>query len=249
MSTRAALFKSYWALRRVIAPGLKFSQATYEDVLRTHVNGDTRWVDIGCGHSLLPSWRGKEEEQLVGNCRVLVGVDYDLPSLKKHSSIKLKVRGDVGALPFKSGCFNLVTANMVVEHLDHPGRQFQEVSRILSPQGLFLFHTPNALGYGVIISRVIPDWMKRKLALILQGRKEEDVFKVFYRANTEKQLAEVARSSGFKVLTVQMFNSDAILGVIPPLALIELLWLRLLMTKPFRPFRTNMIAVLQKTDS
>jgi SAM-dependent methyltransferase len=145
------------------------------------------------------------------------------------------VRGDVATLPFKNGCFDLVTANMVVEHLDRPDRQFQEINRILSPNGLFLFHTPNALGYGVMIARLVPEWLKGKLIYLLQGRQEEDVFKVFYRANTEKRVTELASASGFKVAKVDLF--------------IELLWLRLLMTRPFRPFRTNMIAVLQKVDS
>jgi ubiquinone/menaquinone biosynthesis C-methylase UbiE len=249
MSIRATLFRLYWALRRVIAPGLRFSQVTYEEALRNHVAPGIRWIDIGCGRSLLPSWRAEEEVQLVKTCKVLVGIDYDLPSLKMHPSIRWKVRADVGALPFKSGCFDLVTANMVVEHLDRPSRQFQEVNRILSPQGRFLFHTPNALGYGVIVSRLVPEWLKRKLALVLQGRKDEDVFKTFYRANTEKQLTELAGGSGFKIARIDLFNSDAILGMIPPLAFFELLWLRLLMTRPFRPFRTNMIALLQKADN
>jgi ubiquinone/menaquinone biosynthesis C-methylase UbiE len=243
---RAALFKLYWALRRIIAPRLRFSQATYEDALRRHVTPGTRWIDIGCGRALLPSWRAKEEEQLVSQCKVLVGMDYDLPSLKLHPSLRWKVRGDVGTLPFRSESFDLVTANMVVEHLDQPDRQFREISRILTANGRFVFHTPNAHGYGVVVSRLVPEWLKGKLILLLQGREESDVFKTFYRANTEKQVIDLARASGFEVSAIELFNSDAILAMVPPLAVLELLWLRLLMTSPFRPFRTNMIAVLRK---
>jgi hypothetical protein len=43
-----------------------------------------------------------------------------------------------------------------------------------------------------------------------------------------------------------MIVSDAITAVILPLAAIELLWIRLLMTAPMRPLRTNIIAILQK---
>jgi hypothetical protein len=40
--------------------------------------------------------------------------------------------------------------------------------------------------------------------------------------------------------------SDAIFSVFPPIAVIELLWIRLLMTAAMKPLRTNIIAVLQK---
>jgi SAM-dependent methyltransferase len=246
MNLRSALFHVYWGLRRVIAPGVKYSQATYEEFLTRYVNRDTRWIDIGCGHSLLPSWRSNEEKALVERCKVLVGIDYDLPSLKAHPTIRWRVRGDVTKLPFKAASFDLVTANMVVEHLDRPEDQFAEIRRILKPDGLFLFHTPNALGYGVLIGRFVPEWLKGKLIYVLQGRAEHDVFKTHYRANTEKQVVALAGASGFRVSTINMFVSDAILGMIPPLAALELLWLRILMTAPFRPFRTNMITVLQK---
>jgi ubiquinone/menaquinone biosynthesis C-methylase UbiE len=247
MSLRSTLFNVYWGLRRVIAPGVKYSQATYEEFLTRYVTSDTAWIDIGCGHSLLPSWRATEEKQLVDRCKVLVGIDYDLPSLKAHPTIRWRVRGDVATLPFKNASFDLVTANMVVEHLDRPEDQFAEISRILKPNGLFLFHTPNAKGYGVVVSRLLPDAVKNRLALLLQGREEHDVFKTHYRANTEQQVTALAGASGFRVAQVNMFVSDAILAMIPPLAALELVWLRLLMTAPFRPFRTNMITVLQKT--
>ncbi|HET7218519.1 MAG TPA: class I SAM-dependent methyltransferase [Vicinamibacterales bacterium] len=246
MDLRSTLFKLYWRMRRAIAPSLRYSQYTYEESLRRHVAPETRWIDIGCGHSILPSWRANEERQLVQQCRVLVGIDYDLPSLQAHPSIQWRVRGDVTKLPFQNAAFDLVTANMVVEHLDSPEAQFREVSRLLRPKGLFLFHTPNALGYGVMLGRLLPDAVKRRLARVLQGREAHDVFETYYRANTEARIRELASASGFTVATVDIFVADAVFAMIPPLAFLELLWLRLLMTRPFRQFRTNIITVLQK---
>lgn len=114
-----------------------------------------------CGHSILPRWRANEELQLVKTCKAIFGIDYDLPSLKAHRNITKKLRGDVTSLPFRSEAFDLVTANMVVEHLDNPNEQFREISRILRPKGVFLFHTPNAYGYGVILSKFVPEWLKQ----------------------------------------------------------------------------------------
>jgi SAM-dependent methyltransferase len=61
---------------------------------------------------------------------------------------------------------------MVVEHLDNPDEQFREIGRILKSKGVFLFHTRNAFGYGVILSKVVPEWLKGKLIYLLEGRAE-----------------------------------------------------------------------------
>src|SRR4051812_1010754 len=138
---RMKLFNVYWKMRGVIAPRLKHSQELYEEVLKTYAGEQTRWLDLGCGHHVLPPWREEEEQRLIANCGMIVGMDYDLPSLRKHRSISRKVRGDINHLPFKNDYFDLVTANMVVEHLASPDVQFREVGRILKPGGTFLFHT------------------------------------------------------------------------------------------------------------
>lgn len=243
---RQTLFEIYWRLRRVIAPTLKYSQYTYEEALRRYIPAGARWVDIGCGHSLLPAWRAQEERALTARAQTLVGIDYDLDALKSHPSISWRTRGDITRLPFRNGSFDVATANMVVEHLDDPDTQFLEIGRVLKPGGLFVFHTPNARGYGVLLGRVMPEAIKVWLARLLQGRRSHDVFTTYYRANTEARVKELAERSGFEVRDVQLFVSDAVFAMVPPLAILELIWLRLMMTAPFRLWRTNMIGVLQK---
>lgn len=184
MDIKRALYKIYWSVERIIAPRLKYSQYLYTNVLESHLSPNIKWLDLGCGHQILSLWRSQREKHLVGNCKMLVvGLDYDLHSLKKHKTIVLRVRGDISKLPFKASAFDLVTSNMVVEHLDSPEIQFKEINRILKPGGTFLFHTPNALSYTTIMSRLVPKKLKDKLVYILEGRKEEDVFDTYYRAN------------------------------------------------------------------
>jgi SAM-dependent methyltransferase len=249
MNARKNLFKFYWAVQKVIVPTLKFSQTLYEEVLKNYVTPDTRWLDLGCGHQLLPTWREEQERLLVKNCRMVVGIDYDLPSLVDHKSIDMKVRGTITRLPFREEFFDLVTANMVVEHLDDPEVQFREVNRALKPGGLFIFHTPNALGYTTIGGRIVPDGFKDKLIYLLDGRKENDVFETHYKANTQKRISEVADATGFEVVKIKMVVSDAGFALVPPLAIPELIWIRILMTKMFKPLRTNIIAILRKRET
>ncbi len=135
---------------------------------------------------------------------------------------------------------------MVVEHLDNPSTQFQEINRILRPKGVFVFHTPNAYGYGVVLSRFVPEFLKGKLIYLLEGRQEHDVFETHYKANTEAQIRELAGNHGFEVVEMDLIATDAIFAMVPPLAALELLWIKLLMTEPMRSLRTNMIVVLRK---
>lgn len=246
MSLRGRLYRVYWKMRDVIIPEFEYSQHVYEAVLKQHVQEDTRWLDLGCGHTLLPFWRQQGEEELTSRCRSLTGLDFDLPSLKAHQRLRRKVRGDIGRLPFPDGVFDLVTMNMVVEHLDNPDRQFGEVCRVLAPKGLFIFHTPNFLGYGTILSMLVPEAIKGPLVALVEGREEHDIFPTHYRANREKTIRKLATRQRFTVAELRLLVTDAIFKTLPPLFVPELLWIKLLMTRPLRPLRTNIIAVLAR---
>lgn len=246
---RKKLYQVYWKLRDVIAPKLMHSQAIYEDVLKRHVTQGIKWADLGCGHQVLPMWRKEEEKVLVGKCGMIVGVDYDLPSLRKHRSISLKLKGDICTLPFKDDYFDLVTANMVVEHLAHPEVQFREIARILKPGGVFLFHTPNAAGYPSMLNKIVPNKVRGKLVFLLDGRKEEDVFKTHYRANTREQITELAGTNGLEVAELRMTVTDAVFSLVFPIAILELVYIRLLMKRRFAKWRTDIITALRKTET
>src|SRR5437879_6263401 len=143
MPLRQRLFRIYWALERRLAPGLEYAQATYERRLFELVEGASHWLDLGCGRALLPRWRADAERQLLRKLKHLVGVDRDRSAVLENATLPCRVCADCSALPFANESFDLVTANMVVEHLDAPDTQFAEVHRVLCPGGRFLFHTPN----------------------------------------------------------------------------------------------------------
>jgi len=243
---RRKLFKIYWKLRDVITPTLRHSQSIYEDVLKSHVKQEMKWLDLGCGHQLLPFWREEEEERLAASCGMIVGMDYDLPSLKKHRTISRRVRGDINTLPFKDGHFDLVTANMVVEHLATPEDQFREINRVLKPGGIFLFHTPNAAGYPSIMTKLTPETLKHKLIFLLDGRKEEDVFDTHFKANTSNEITSLAGMTGFEVRKIRMTVSDAVFALFLPFAIPELVYIKMLMKKRFERWRPDLIATLKK---
>jgi SAM-dependent methyltransferase len=245
-SVREALFRLARRLQRRIAPGLRYSQDLYEDTLLEHVSNNDEWLDLGCGHQLLPPWRAESERHLAGRPRRLVGLDYELPALKAHPSIHDRVCGSILTLPFGDGSFDLITANMVFEHLESPERALREIHRVLRPGGRVIFHTPNELGYTTLLARATPEFAKGKLVQLFEGRPDEDRFRTYYRANSERKVRMLAAQTGFTVRRVRLICSAAQFVILPPLLVVELLVLRLLMTRPFRKLRTNLIAVLEK---
>jgi SAM-dependent methyltransferase len=56
-------------------------------------------------------------------------------------------QADCLALPFSPGCFDLVVAFEIIEHLDDPQAFLAELRRVLDPGGTLILSTPNRLYY------------------------------------------------------------------------------------------------------
>jgi ubiquinone/menaquinone biosynthesis C-methylase UbiE len=221
----------------------------FEDELADSITHGCTWLDVGCGHQLLPSWRLQQEQALVRRAAMVIGIDLDFPALREHCTMSHVCMASASQLPFADETFDVVTANMVVEHLDDPIAQFKEIRRVLKRGGTFLFHTPNVFGYTTIAARLVPEALKGRIIRFIEGRAEKDVFPAHYRANSRKRIAFVAQQSGLEVSKFRLIASAAQLVMIPPLVIFELLWIRLLLTPPLRNLRTNIIACLKRSRS
>lgn len=229
-----------------MVPGLKGTQYVYEDILKELASQGCRWVDLGCGHNILPDWRKEEEKKIAEVPELLVGTDYDTESLKKHRTISNLVRTNLEDLPFKSNSFDLATSNMVFEHLKNPDKVFNEIHRILRPHGKLLIHTPNRYGYISIMSAIIPEKIKGLIIKILEGRTSEDIFPTYYRVNNINQILSLAKNNDFTIEEIKMINAGSRFAIIIPIAILELFLIRILTFKKFEKFRNNIIAIFTK---
>jgi SAM-dependent methyltransferase len=202
---------TYPLLKKEIVPQLVFNQTLYETLLHQHVTSETVWLEAGCGHKVLPSWREESEQVLVSRAKFTCGCDGDAAAITKHRSIGSRVVCDMAALPFKSNVFGLITSNMVVEHLDQPEQVFQEFARALHPKGVVIVHTPNRWSYFAIISSCIPQFIKNSIGQFLDHRPAHDYYPVRYRCNTPRRLREVFSEVGLNEIKLSMFASDAVL--------------------------------------
>ena len=96
-----------------------------------------RVLDLGCGI-------GHSYERLAP--RETVGVDLDAAALEGQAR-ETRV-ADMRELPFADRSFASVLSVQSIEHVPDPERVLAEVARVLAPDGVAVFVTPNRLTFG-----------------------------------------------------------------------------------------------------
>jgi SAM-dependent methyltransferase len=241
----------YWKLRPVIVPGLENSQYAYARVLKSAVAETRRWLDVGCGHQIFPAWFSDRQRELGTRegQRAAVGVDLDFDALRKHLDFKLRAQADIQAMPFRNESFDLVAANMVLEHIEVPAEFFREVSRVLAPGGRFLAHTPNAVGYTTILTKLIPRGVRARAAALIQAREPRDVYPTHYLANSRSVLGRLADEAGLVLTRFEYVQSSPQMTLIPIFTVLEMVLIRLLSLNRLSHWRPCLIVELQKCAS
>ena len=243
---RDRLFRFYWRLEKKIVPGLRSSQYAYLEALSAYFPPDARWLDVGCGHNIFGSWMGGEEREIVSRAHSVVGIDLDIDSIRDHKTIRDRVLCTLEDLPFAEGTFNVVSANMVVEHVHDPVAALRAIHRVLSPSGIFVFHTTNRRNPLIRVAAHVPQNLKNWLIGIFENRAAEDVYPTWYHFNLSEQIRAAASDANFEVVNLDQISTSALTVILGPLVALELLWIKWLAAPRRAELRTNIIGVLRK---
>jgi SAM-dependent methyltransferase len=220
--------------------GRKFHDSLYRDLISRYLQPGARLLDAGCGRYLRFCREFAAEADVIG-------VDLECSFDTDNRQSPFAVRGDIGALPFRSEFFDLVISRSVVEHLENPARVFQEFFRVLKPGGCVVIVTPNKYDYVSLIAAVTPYRVHRYLVSRIFRVPEDDVFPTFYRANTRRALARGLSGAGLRKRELHMINHyPAYLMFSPVLFRVGVGYERLTSMKPFAALRGSILCAFEK---
>lgn len=239
----------YWGLRRWMTPGLRNAQYAYFDTLDQTLQQGDRWLDLGCGRRLAPLWlrhRTTVERTLLARAAECVGADPDAAALNDNALPIRKHLATAERVPEPDGSFDLITANMVVEHLDDPGAALAEAARLLRPGGRVLLHTPNRWYPLTAAAACVPYPLRRRIAGALEKRPAHDIYPTRYRMNTPGAFARHAAKAGLLVEQVTRTADSPETLRLGPLVAPELALIALTRLRPLRGMQSNLIVTLRK---
>jgi ubiquinone/menaquinone biosynthesis C-methylase UbiE len=236
-------------LQRRIVPNLRWNQQIWGETVRQYLKSPVRWLDSGCGWRLLGEDLEALENELVSLARIVVGVDLDLPHLRKHINISRRVCASMNSLPFPDASFDLITCNMVFEHLLSPRESFEELSRVLASEGVLMVHTPNTWNYLVLASLLVKKVLPRSMILKMVGdnRGADDIYTTYYRANNTRVLRHLGETVNLRPELVRTLTyPQPYSRFFAPAAFFELLLMRATMTHALDRFGATIIMVFRK---
>jgi SAM-dependent methyltransferase len=158
----------------------------------------------------------------------VAGLDPDESSLREHRDPLLALScGLAEALPYVDDTFDLICSSWVLEHLAEPQRAFVEVARALRPGGHFIFLTPNVRHPLLVLNRAL-SWTQGRLVDWAYGRAEEDIFPALYRANTARQIEQLARVVGMEQVSLRFVEDPTYVAFSQPLFRLACLLVRVI---------------------
>lgn len=119
---------------------------------------DIKILDIGCGGGFL-------SEEFAYKGFQVTGIDPSKESIicaQKHArdnNLNIDYLHGYGEnLPFESDSFSIIVCCDVLEHVSDLKKVIEEISRVLAPEGLFLFDTINRNFAGKLLIKATQEW-------------------------------------------------------------------------------------------
>lgn len=240
---------SQW-LRNRVKPYVDYHQHRYARTLASVLRPESRWLDLGAGSRIHGGWLPPTPQDLADQSGELIGCDVQAEHLRLHPMLDSAVVSLGETLPFRSDCFDVVSSNMVLEHLANPLQVFAEIGRVLKPGGVFVFVTPNRSHPAIyLLALLLRPSARQLLAHVVERHRAADrIFLTHYRANTSRDVGRLAAAAALEVRELSAFSSFPMFDRFPPLLAIEVAWIRLAATRkgPLANVGSNLLGVLGK---
>ena len=179
----------------------------------------------------------------------LSGLDID-PAVRSNDALAEVRVLETSTYPFADASFDACVSNYVLEHVEDPIAHLAEVGRILRPQGVYVFRTPNLYHVIPFVSRLAPHWFHQAVANRLRNlpRDAPEPYPTFYRLNSRGAITRAAARTGLRARELRMVEKEPSYGMASrPLFLGFMLYERIVNSSAiFSALRVNIFGVLQR---
>jgi SAM-dependent methyltransferase len=235
-----------WWVRTSSRFGYHHPVTWYETLVDKLVTAETRWIDVGGGKQSFPS-NAELSAELARRCSLLVVVD---PSHNVHSNELAHERAQCLIEDYQSDRrFDLATLRMVAEHVEQPERVLAALAKLIVPGGSLVIYTPNRWSPISVAATAMPFALHRRLAGVLWGAQEEDVFPTVYRMNTRRRLSSLLAQHGFRELAFAYIDSCTAFQSFRVPCLMELSLWRVLRTLGLHYPENELLGVYQRVET
>ncbi len=222
-------------------PGWRPSSEVYDRLLRARIRTDSVILDAGCGQAGIVA-------RARGSARA-VGIDATFAGYRDAVDLSDLVCGNLEALPFAAGTFDVIASSWVFEHLERPERAFAEFARVLTPGGYLVFLTPNAYSYITAPNRLTFVRLQKGLVRRIYGREEHFTFRTHYRANTRRALDRMLGAAGLACEEFHTVGDPTYIAFSEPLYHLGVLLERLTDAPALQGLKVHLVGAYRKRDT
>jgi len=217
----------------------------YELLIDQIVTSHSSWLDVGCGRAPFPNNESLSGE-LSRRCERMVGIDPD-PAVLENPFVHDRQQLTLDEF-FPDEKFDLITARMVVEHVQSPDAFVDGLVRATDIGSRVIFFTVNWLSLTAIAAHCTPmsvhNWVKR----FLWRTAARDTFPTAYRMNQRHVLRSLMQAKGFKEESYSTLADASVFWRLPVLRNIELRYWQVTSTLRLPYPDSCILAVFQRTN-
>ena len=168
-------------------------------------------LDIGC-------WWGWFVRYARDHGALVSGFDCELRRIADAVELLHDNKGlcvaSVGQMPYKTGTFDIVFSNHVMEHVQSDVGMLCEINRVLTKNGTLILAVPNDFSFSVIPFRPFRWLLKHRSEFLKKHHKYEWLKSITYsdidhhKEYTKKSLRTLLEANNFKVRSIKSYGLE-----------------------------------------
>ena len=183
-------------------PQFEDGTIVFHKLLSSHIPRGSAILEIGAGPS-------NATTHFIASLGPVVGLDVDGEVSTNKDLIEKRVY-DGKVFPFPDESFDACVSNYVLEHVELATLHWAEIKRVLRPNGVFCFRTPNCLHYVGMASRLLPHSVHDLLANRMRKLPADAhrPYPTFYRSNTISSITTHAIKAQLSIVNLTAIEKE-----------------------------------------